>query len=133
LTKSGLARSSGVWLDAATLFEPAPDDPATERLTRDGRSQLDAGIEPFLEHASTAVLIIEGYAQSGSPSELYLRSRVRASLVRDYFLDKFGLTPQTVGIMPLGKESTGSPNGEPWNGVALAMFDDKNAAKANGR
>ena len=130
LAKGGLTRSSGTWLTAVTLFEPAPDDPATERLTREGRSQLDAGIGPFLDRASTAVLIIEGYAQSGSKSELYLRSRVRASLVRDYFLDKFGLTPQTVGVMPLGNESTGSPNGEPWDGVALAMFDEKNTAKA---
>jgi len=115
------------------LFEPAPDDPATERLTGDGRARLDTAIGPFLDRASSAVLVIEGYAQSGSGGELYLRSRVRASLVRDYFLGKFGMTPQSVGVMPLGKESAGSPNGEPWDGVALAMFDDKKAVKAKGR
>ncbi len=47
--------------------------------------------------------MIEGYAQAGTRDELYLRSRVRASLVRDYLIGKFGLTPQTVGVMPLGK------------------------------
>jgi phospholipid/cholesterol/gamma-HCH transport system substrate-binding protein len=133
LTKGGLTRSSDIWLKAITVFEPAPDDPATERLTREGRSQLDAAIGPFLDRASSAVLVIEGYAQSGSKGELYLRSRVRASLVRDYFLGKFGLTPQSVGVMPLGNESAGSPNNEPWDGVALAMFDDRKAATVKGR
>jgi phospholipid/cholesterol/gamma-HCH transport system substrate-binding protein len=133
LTKGGLTRSSDIWLKAITVFEPAPDDPATERLTREGRSQLDAAIGPFLDRASSAVLVIEGYAQSGNQGELYLRSRVRASLVRDYFLGKFGLTPQSVGVMALGNESAGSPDGEPWDGVALAMFDDKKAAGAKGR
>ena len=66
--------------------------------------------------------MIEGYAQAGTRDELYLRSRVRASLVRDYLIGKFGLTPQTVGVMPLGKDSAGSPAGEPWDGVALGVL-----------
>ena len=73
--------------------------------------------------------MIEGYAQAGTRDEQYLRSRVRASLVRDYLIGKFGLTPQTIGAMPLGKDSAGSPDGEPWDGVALAFFEEKKRKK----
>ena len=33
--------------------------------------------------------------------------------------------------MPLGKRVGRQPGGEPWDGVALAIFEEKNAAKAN--
>ena len=73
--------------------------------------------------------MVEGYAQDGAKDQLYLRSRVRASLVRDYFIVTFGLTPQSVGVMPLGRDSAGSPNGAPWDGVALALFEEKDTKK----
>jgi hypothetical protein len=63
--------------------------------------------------------------QQGTKDEQYLRSRARASVVRDYLIDKFHLNPATTGIMPLGKESIGSPDGTPWDGVALAVFEEK--------
>ena len=110
-----------------------PDDPATERLTEDGKARLDSAIGAYLDRLPTGVLMIEGYAQHGTRDEQYLRSRVRASLVRDYLIAKFSLTPQTTGVMPLGRDSAGSPNGEPWDGVALAIFEDNNAAKERGR
>jgi phospholipid/cholesterol/gamma-HCH transport system substrate-binding protein len=130
LTSGGLNRTSRAWLEAAALFEAAPENPANERLTIDGKAQLDTAIGAFLDRASTGVLMVEGYAQAGTRDQLYLRSRARASVVRDYFIDKFGLTPQTVGVMPLGRDSAGSPNGAPWDGVALAFFEEKNTKKA---
>ena len=133
LTRGGLARGSHEWLATAALFAPAPDAPATERLTADGKVRLDAAITPFLDRASTGVLMIEGYAQAGSRDAEYLRSRVRASLVRDYYLAKFGFTPQTIGVMPMGRDSAGSPGGAEWDGIALALFESKNAGKALAR
>ena len=127
LTGGGLTRASSAWFEGAALFEAAADNPAGERLTTDGKARLDAAIGPFLDRASAGVLMIEGYAQTGTRDQIYLRSRVRASLVRDYFLATFGLTPQTVGVMPLGRDSAGSPNGAPWDGVALALFEEKKA------
>jgi hypothetical protein len=50
---------------------------------------------------------------------------VRASLVREYLITRFSLTPQTVGVMPLGRESAGSPTGALWDGIALATFAEK--------
>ena len=130
LTRGGLLRSaSRVWLRTAELLEPAPDDPATERLTADGKARLDASIGSYLDRSTGGVLMIEGYAQRGSKDAQYLRSRVRASLVRDYLIAKFGLTPQTTGVMPLGRDSAGSPGGEAWEGVALAIFEETKPAK----
>ena len=130
LTKGGLIqRAPRVWIESAELFEPAPDDPATERLSAGGKTRLDASIGSYLDRATGGVLMIEGYAQPGNKQEQYLRSRVRGSLVRDYLIATFGLTPQTTGVMPLGRDSTGSPDNKPWDGVALAMFEEKPAKK----
>ena len=130
LTKGGLLQGTPrVWIEATELFEPAPDDPATERLTAGGKVRLDASIGSYLDRTTGGVLMVEGYAQRGNKQEQYLRSRVRGSLVRDYLIATFGLTPQTTGIMPLGRESTGSPDQKPWDGVALVMFEEKSARK----
>ena len=130
LTRSGLlTRSARVWLTAAELFEPAPDEAAAERLTADGRTRLDAAMGGYLDRSTAAVLMVEGYAPQGTKDQQYLRARARASLVRDYLLARFSLTPQSTGVMPLGRESAGSPSGQVWDGVALAIFDETKARK----
>jgi hypothetical protein len=42
--------------------------------------------------------------------------------VRDYIVGKFGLDPNYVAIMPMGEQADGSPLGNNWDGVALALF-----------
>jgi outer membrane protein OmpA-like peptidoglycan-associated protein len=129
LTRDGAKRTVRVWLSSAVLFERDPNDPATERLTEDGKKRLDSAIASFLDRLPGAVLMVEGYAQEGTKDEQYLRSRTRAAMVRDYLIGKFHLDPQSTGIMPLGSDSAGSPNGAPWDGIALAVFEEKPTAK----
>jgi phospholipid/cholesterol/gamma-HCH transport system substrate-binding protein len=133
LTRDGARRSVRVWLATGVLFESAPGDPATERLTIDGKARLDSAIGGYLERLSDGVLMIEGYSQRGSGDAQFRRSREKASLVRDYLIDRFSLTPQTSGVMPLGGDSTGSPNGERWDGVALAVFEENSTTKERGK
>jgi outer membrane protein OmpA-like peptidoglycan-associated protein len=83
----------------------------------------------FIDRLPGGVLMVEGYAQQGTRDEQYLASRARASSVRDYLIDRFHLNPQAIGVMPLGKESAGSPDGTPWSGVALAVFEEKPSGK----
>jgi phospholipid/cholesterol/gamma-HCH transport system substrate-binding protein len=110
-----------VWLENGRVFDTAsPSD--GPQLTAEGRGRLDAALAPYLDRAADAVLMIEGYAQGGEEDERYLRSRARAAAVRAYLVDRFHLDPQTAGVMPLGSESPGSPAGQPWDGVALAIF-----------
>ena len=76
--------------------------------------------------------MVEGYAQQGTRDEQYLRSRARASIVRDYLIGKFHLDPQATGAMPLSADSTGSPGKAPWDGVALAVILPKDALTPRG-
>jgi len=73
--------------------------------------------------------MVEGYEQQGTKEEQYVRSRARASSVRSYLIDRFHLNAQATGVMPLGKQSAGSPDGTPWTGVALAVFEEKPSGK----
>ena len=104
------------------LFELAPDPPAKERLTDAGKAWIDASIAPYMEQVASGIVIVEGYAQQGPRDEQYLRSRARASMVRDHLIGKFDLDPQATGAMALSADSTGSPGNSPWDGVAVAVI-----------
>jgi phospholipid/cholesterol/gamma-HCH transport system substrate-binding protein len=131
LTKDGrqLAR---VWLRSDALFEPQLDDGDIERLTDAGKTQLDSAFAPSLENAASGVVIVEGYAQEGPLETRFLRSRARASVVRDYLLARFFLDAQTTGAMPLGADSPGSPGLVPWDGVAIAVILPKGTITGKG-
>jgi hypothetical protein len=73
--------------------------------------------------------MVEGYSQQGTKEEQYLQSRLRASTVRSYLIGRFTLDPAMTGIMPLGRDSAGSPDAAPWDGIALAVFQEKDASK----
>jgi hypothetical protein len=109
------------------LFEPEPDRAESERLSGAGMAAVDAAIAPYLEHLAMGVVMVEGYSQRGTADEQYLRSRVRASLIRDYLVAKFHLDPQATGIMPLSADSPGSPGKSRWDGIALAIILPKTA------
>lgn len=126
LTTGGGRQARRVWLLADELFEVPPGETGTERLTEQGKVRVDAAIGPFLRHAASAIIMVEGYAQHGLVDEQYLRSRARASLVRDHLLGRFDFDPATTGVMPLGADSGDSPEGRPWEGVALAVILPKN-------
>ena len=55
LTKGGLVqRVPRVWIEAADVFEPSPDTPATERLTESGKARLDESIGGYLDRTGAA-------------------------------------------------------------------------------
>ncbi len=118
-----------VWRKSDVLFEPQPEDPESERLTVPGKAGVDAAIAPYLEDVASGVVMVEGYAQHGTPDEQYLRSQSRATIVREYLIAKFHLDPQATGAMALSADSPGSPGDAPWDGVAVAVILPK-AVKA---
>ena len=127
LTKGSDRQLTRAWLRSDALFEPEPDPTGRERLTEAGKAAVSSAIAPYLEHAASGVVMVEGYAQAGPPEERYLRSRNRASAVRDYLISTFTLDPQTTGAIPLSAESTGSPGNVPWDGVGIAVILPKDA------
>jgi phospholipid/cholesterol/gamma-HCH transport system substrate-binding protein len=124
LTKGGGRQLARAWLAAAVLFESESesDRGRSERLTDAGKARVDAAIAPSLDHVTSGTVVVEGYATEGPRDQQYLRSRARASLVREYLIGKFHLDPQATGAMPLGADSTDSPGKVPWDGVALAVI-----------
>jgi len=126
LTKGSDRQVTRVWLHSDRLFAVEPALAGDEGLTDAGQAHVDAAMAPFLEHVASGILMVEGYAQQGPLEARYLRSRARASAVRDYLIGKFQIDPQASGAMPLGAESPGSPGGVPWDGVALAVILPKN-------
>jgi len=128
LNRKGARRTVRIWLGAPVLFESDPQKPDAEHLTDDGKARLDSAMATFLDRLPGAALIVEGHSQKGTKDEQYLKSRLRASSARSYLIGRFELDPLMTGIMPLGNDSEGSPNGAPWDGIALAVFQDKAAA-----
>ncbi len=117
-------RASHVWLRHDALFAATGKDGA-EQLTDGGKTQLDAALAPSLSRLADSVVIVEGYSDASSPAVGYIQARARAALVREHLVQRFHLDPGLVGVMALGGEASGSPQGATWNGVALAVFVEK--------
>jgi phospholipid/cholesterol/gamma-HCH transport system substrate-binding protein len=113
-------RALRIWVRAAVLF--ARDANGDERLTADGQARLDSAVSQFLRYPRNSPFVIEGYAPGPTNDERFLTSRRRCQLVRDYLVGKFAFDPAFVASMPMGRESSGSPDGNHWDGVALALF-----------
>ncbi|HEX6976281.1 MAG TPA: OmpA family protein, partial [Vicinamibacterales bacterium] len=109
-----------IWAASSVLFEK--DANGHEVLSDTGRARLDSAMAEFVKYPRTSPFVVEGYAKEGTGDERFLLSRARAQLVRDYVVGKFGLDAGAVATMPMGSEATGSPDGDHWDGVALAMF-----------
>ena len=109
-----------IWVGAPVLFENDPN--GVERLSDDGRARLDSAMSQFVRYPRKSPFVIEGYAHEATGAEQFLLSRRRAQLVRDYVVGKFGLDANFVAVMPMGEDAEGSPSGDKWDGVALALF-----------
>jgi hypothetical protein len=110
-----------VWLGAPVLFEVDSERPDRERLSDAGKARVDSSVATFIDRLAGDPLIVEGYAREGTKDEQYVRSRLRASLVRNYLINKFELDPQMIAVMPLGADAE--------DGVALAVFQEKGSKK----
>jgi phospholipid/cholesterol/gamma-HCH transport system substrate-binding protein len=115
-------RALRVWLRAEVLL--GRDASGAEVLTAEGKARLDSAIGPFLQYRHAGPIVVEGYSPEGDEAARFLASRVRALLARTYLVNRFQLDPTSTGAIALGREATGSPAGEHWDGVALALFVD---------
>jgi phospholipid/cholesterol/gamma-HCH transport system substrate-binding protein len=123
--ETGNRRVLRIWLSADVLFER--DANGVERLSDGGRVRLESAMSQFVRYPQKSPFVVEGYALDATGDVRYLNSRARAQLVRDYVVGKFKLDANYVAIMPMGSEAPGSPSGQDWNGVALAMFVEPSA------
>jgi phospholipid/cholesterol/gamma-HCH transport system substrate-binding protein len=118
--QTGDRRALRIWLASSVLFEP--DANGKERLSAGGMARLDSAMSQFVRYPPKSPFVVEGYAQGPTGDERYLISRARSQLVRDYVAAKFQLDVNYVATMAMGAEAQGSPSGDQWDGIALAMF-----------
>jgi phospholipid/cholesterol/gamma-HCH transport system substrate-binding protein len=109
-----------IWVGAAVLFER--DANGREQLSERGRARLDSAMSSYVRYPRDSPFVVEGYAQEVTGDQRFLLSRARAKLVRDYLVSRFGLDSNYVTTMAMGAEADGSPSGNRWDGVALALF-----------
>ena len=101
------------------LFERDAD--GEERLSEGGKARLNSAMSMFVKYPKSP-FVVEGYAPGLTGDERFLGSRRRAVLVRDYLVTRFEVDPNLIAIMPLGNMAEGSPSGDTWDGVGLAVF-----------
>lgn len=109
-----------IWIDAAGLFARTAD--GTEHLTEAGKRRLESAMADLVRYPRDSPLVVEGYADSTAGEAAYLISSDRALLVRKYLLSRFRRRVTLTGIMPMSDRGIGSPRGDRWSGVALALF-----------
>jgi len=112
-----------VWVSHEVLFDVDPN--GALQLTDDGKRRLDSAMGAFLRYPRNSPFVVEGYAGGLTTDERFRDSRHQAQLVRDYLIGRYPLNPSNVAVMPLGPDAPGSPTGDKWNGVGLAMFVEK--------
>jgi len=115
------------WLHSNDLFDPNTD---LLKLTDTGKQAIDNVFAQFIEHAKGNPILVEGYAGDENAADAYLLSQRRAQAVRAYLIEKYGLRPNYVGVMEMGRVESTAPSGRPWDGVAIVRFIDKKEKKA---
>lgn len=113
-------RVARVWLKSTALFATGAE--GREELTAEGKARLESAMSDFLKQPVGSPIVIEGYAAAPTYDARYIASRHRAQLVRDYLVNRIQLDASRMGVMPMGSEAPGSPDGATWDGVAIAIF-----------
>ena len=91
---------------------PAGEEGAEQLSDKAEAAQLDAALTPNLTRLGDSIVIVEGYSDQGPRRTAMSIPRTRAALVRDYSESEgFDLDPGAVGVMPLGGDAVGSPQG----------------------
>jgi phospholipid/cholesterol/gamma-HCH transport system substrate-binding protein len=112
--------SERIWLSKNELFSSGPDN--KEELTKEGQSQIDGAMSALIPYLPNSPLVVEGYATQGSTSERFIRAKQRASVVKIYINKRFGLQPNTVGVMPMSGSIPPGVGKSVWDGVSLVLI-----------
>lgn len=126
--ENGRRKAARIWLSSDVLFERRPD--GTELLTDDGKARLDSAMATYLIYLPANPIVVEGYAEGLTTSDRFRLARQRAGTVREYLMGRYALAPQATGFIALGGKAEGSPDGDgTWDGVAIALFLDREALR----
>jgi hypothetical protein len=117
--------------DELVELDPSGEEVLSER----GKAAINAVMSEVLRYSPRSPLVVEGYSQTGSLDERFLKARRRAFLVREYVVSKYFRDPNYTGFIALGamspEEVAGSDDGAMKNaGVILALYAEGDALPA---
>jgi phospholipid/cholesterol/gamma-HCH transport system substrate-binding protein len=122
-----------VWLRSDLLFttpaSPAQDgaNPSggRETLSPDGRARIDRAMAEVLRYPRNTPLIVESYAAAATRDAQLRLAGDRSRVVRDYIINRYGVSPSLVGTMPMTEPPLESPTAGEWDGISLAAWVDR--------
>ena len=114
------SKNARTWIEAADLFELKQGE--TEALSRAGKQRIDAELAELGDAALGGVIVVEGYAVSGTSGDEMAVSRARAILVRNYLHSRFQIDSQNIGAVPLRGVPPPGTRKESWNGVCIVLL-----------
>ncbi len=112
------------WISSAQLFEHrlAPDNSTiTETLSASGRAAIEAAASQIPD-LYTSALIVEGYADPGTPGEMLVQSRQRAIVIRDYLQLRFNLASQNIGVIGMSETPPVGSGKQTWDGICIVRL-----------
>jgi phospholipid/cholesterol/gamma-HCH transport system substrate-binding protein len=109
-----------VWIEAAELFKP--QEGQSETLSPSGQVRIDAAVAHLGERVIGSAIVVEGYANFGTPGDQLALSRSRAILVRNYLHTRFQLDTRNIGTVPLSAFPPAVTHKESWNGICIVLL-----------
>lgn len=111
--------SKRVWLAADGIFTKAAS--GAEKISDEGRAALDETFSRLTDDLPNNPIMIEGYADQGSPAQQYRAAEERATAVKKYLVQRFQLRPDLIGAIPLRDKPPPGTGKNTWNGICFAM------------
>jgi phospholipid/cholesterol/gamma-HCH transport system substrate-binding protein len=116
-------RSPRIWLEADTLFQPGPH--GGEELSDRGKHAIDAAVVSSGDSVFAHPVVIEGYADTGTPAETLASSYARAQMVRNYLEARYPFAATNVGVIPLSATPPPGVGHDRWSGVCILVAEKK--------
>jgi len=109
-----------VWIKAAEMFEAKQGE--SEMLSIAGQARINAAVAQLGDRVIGSAIVVEGYANSGTPADQLALSRRRAILVRNYLHTRFQLNNGSMGMVPLSGFPPPATHKESWDGICIVLL-----------
>ncbi len=113
--------ASRMWISAVGLVAPGPN--GKDQLTPEGRRQVDIAVTPQLDRLAGHLIVVEGYAATGSAGERFDACKQRADQVRRYLETHYHLRHSDIGVVALGSTPPVEAGKPEWDGVAIVLVE----------
>jgi phospholipid/cholesterol/gamma-HCH transport system substrate-binding protein len=116
-------RSPRIWLEADVLFQQGPHGEV--ELSDRGKHAIDAAVVSSGDSVFAHPVVIEGYADAGTPADALASSYARAQIVRNYLEARYPFSAQNVGVIPLSATPPPGVGHDVWSGVCILVAEKK--------